>query len=156
MTAGLIIRDGTNTPRTVTELIIQDATDTARTITELWMRDASNTPRLIYSTTAALSVAVNNNPVSGVTSGTGTAVSNSTTATPTGGTAPYTYAWTLISHNHPTTPPTIGSPAAAATTFTQSGIGSGASYAATFRCTVTDANGNTASTDVSAIWSDTA
>jgi hypothetical protein len=63
------------------------------------------------------------------------------TVTATGGTAPYTYAWTRISGS---TLISANSPAAAASTFTGSTLVSGTTYDATFRCTVTDSAGTPA------------
>ena len=76
------------------------------------------------------------------------------TVTPSGGTAPYSYAWTLVSDD---TAGAFGtwsatSPTTAITQFRASavppGIGLGT---ATFRCTVTDARGATATADVIAV-----
>lgn len=64
---------------------------------------------------------------------------SSTTVTPTGGVAPYTYAWTQVG-----TPPytwVIGSAAAATTNFTCNSLGVGNSTSEDFLCTVTDAVG---------------
>lgn len=149
----LVIRDGGNTPRTVTEVIIRDGTNTPRTITQLWVRDPTNTPRLIYSTSPPLSLASSPDPVSGGSLGGAPATTDTTTATPTGGTGPFTYAWILISHTSGT-PPTITSAATAATEFTQTGLGLGDRESAVFRCTVTDSLLATATADVTATFLD--
>lgn len=70
-----------------------------------------------------------------------------TTLTPTGGTAPYTYAYAI------TTEPsyglvTIDSPSAATTTFTHNGVGAGEVLTATATATVTDALAQTATTTI--------
>ena len=149
----LTVRDGTGTARNITAIVVRDATNTARTITEIRVRDTTNTSRVVYTTASPLSVSVSDSLVTGVTN-TGTAVSSSVTATAANGTAPYTYAWTRISYSHPTVAPTIGSASSATTTFTQTSIGAGDAYEAIFRVTATDANMNTATADVQAVWSD--
>lgn len=67
-------------------------------------------------------------------------------ATPTGGLAPFTYAWTILSQTG-LSGLTINSPSSASTTFTAS-VPSGNNGSATFRCTATDALGTTAHDDV--------
>lgn len=143
----IIIRDETNTPRTVTEIIVRDETNTPRTISEIWVRDTTNTPRLVFSTASTLAAVASDYNVFGYESGTGTAISNSTTITPSGGTAPYTYAWTVVSYNAGVSP-TVNLPTAATTAFTQTSMGPGDYFVAVFRCTVTDAALNTVDVDV--------
>lgn len=63
----------------------------------------------------------------------------STTVTPTGGVSPYTYSWALLTGDTLT----ITSPTAASTTFSVTGLISGDSRTATYRCTVTDSTGGT-------------
>jgi hypothetical protein len=71
-----------------------------------------------------------------------------------GGTTPYTYAWSLIAHSHPTTNPTINSPSSATTTFSQANIGEDETYTATFRCTVNDSAAHSTTVDVTARFVD--
>lgn len=66
------------------------------------------------------------------------------TATPTGGSAPYTYAWTRLTGSG-----AAFSPTAAATKFSAT-VPASTLYSGTFRCTVTDALGATAIASVSA------
>lgn len=69
----------------------------------------------------------------------------SVTATPSGGTAPYAYAWTKLSGDAIT----CNSPSAATTTFTASGLAAGgADRTATYRCTVTDSAAVSAVADI--------
>ena len=85
-------------------------------------------------------------PSSLSTSGTGTPLTTaSTTVTPTGGTSPYTYAWTRLSGS---TSITANSASAATTTFTGASLASGTTYTAVFRCTVTDNVAATKTVDV--------
>lgn len=154
----ITIRDGTNAPRSITGLQIRDGTNTPRSIQQLWARDSNNVSRLIWSLAPPMSASASPSTVSGFTSGTGTAVTDAATATPTGGTAPYTYAWELVSHDVAFPTPSAVSPTTAATTFIQTGIGVGESASAIFRCLVTDSTPGTPFTaytnDVSAFWSD--
>jgi hypothetical protein len=150
----LIIRDETSTPRTITELIIRDGTNTPRTITELWIRDASNIPRLVFNPGggATLSVTVAPDPTNKVAGdGSGVGTTPAVTATVVGGTAPFTYAWTTISYTSGI-PPTVNSPTAAVTTFTQTGMAHGDVESAVFRVTVTDALAATTYYDTGANW----
>ena len=150
----VIIRDETNTPRTITAIQVRDGTNTPRTISEVRVRDSNNVSRIVFSLTPSMSASASPTTVFGTTLGTGTATTDSTTVTPSGGVAPYNYLWTRTSYDGPV-PPGANSPNSATTTFTQTSIGIGTSYSATFRCTVTDDNGSTAHADVSAFWSDT-
>lgn len=74
-----------------------------------------------------------------------TITSGLVTATPTGGSAPYTYAWSVLSSS-PTTV-TIDNPSSASTTVTADA--SSGEVNCSLRCTVTDASGSTISADVS-------
>lgn len=152
----LNIRDGSNVSRTITELRIRDGGNVQRTITELWIRDENNVPRLVFnpSGSATLAVALSDDEVQGTSSGTGTATTSpAVTATASGGTAPYTYAWTLENYTA-SVPPTANSPTAATTTFTQTSMDPGGIYTSAFRITVTDANSVTAFNIVSANFAD--
>lgn len=145
----LIIRDGTNVPRTISAIQIRDGTNTPRDISQIRVRDSNNVSRLIFSTGSTLEASASPPDVFGYDSGTGTATSNSTTVTPTGGTAPYSYAWTVDSYTGGVSP-TVDSPTAATTAFTQTGLSSGSYTFATFVCTVTDDDGATTEANVTA------
>jgi hypothetical protein len=69
---------------------------------------------------------------------------SSVTATPSGGTSPYTYAWTQLSGDAIS----CNSPSAATTTFVASALDVGEYRYATYRCTVTDATAATAAADL--------
>lgn len=155
MAAGLQVIGPGPTDRTITAIRATGPDGVDRNITEGRVIGPDGVDRVFWQTVSPLSAIASPDPVSGTTFGTGTATTNATTVTPSGGTAPYTYAWTRVSYEA-SVAPSITSAAAASTTFTQTGIGTGESYGAVFRCTVTDANGLTATADVSAIWSDTA
>lgn len=153
----LSIRDGTNTPRLITDLQVRDATNTPRDLVEVWARDSNNIPRLIWSVAPPISASASPATVSGNTLGTGTATTNDATVTPVGGTPPYSYAWENVTYDNPV-PPEIDSPTGVSSTFTQTGIGPGESYSAVFRCLVTDSTPGTPFTaytnNVSAFWID--
>jgi hypothetical protein len=154
MAAVLKIRDAAGTLRTITQVKVRDGGNTLRTCSFVKVRDTTNTLRTVYSTGAALSASASPSFTFGITLGTGTAVTDSTTVTPSGGTAPYTYAWTVLSYTHPTTSPTINNPTSATTAFTQTGIVPGGGYGAVMRCTVTDAAAATTTVDVDASFTD--
>lgn len=67
------------------------------------------------------------------------------TATPTGGTSPYSYSWTRLSGASEIT---ANSPTSASTSFTGDGVPNGVTLTAIFRCTVTDSFGSTASAEI--------
>jgi len=97
---------------------------------------------------ATISTALNAaaSPSSLSTSGTATSLTTaSTTVTPTGGTSPYTYAWTRLSGS---TSIAANSASSATTTFTGTSLASGTTYTAVFRCTVTDNVAATKTVDV--------
>lgn len=66
------------------------------------------------------------------------------TITPSGGLAPYTYAWSIISGTA-----TIASPTSATTTFQKTGVPLGLTREATARCAVTDSLGTSTTVTVS-------
>lgn len=133
---GIAVRDSGNVLRSISGVKMRDATNVLRTIQTIKMRDAGNVLRVVYS---AMSAVASPNSVSGTVgsfSGSASVVSNSTTAVPTGGVAPYTYAWAYASGD---TGIAANSASAATTTFSKT-LATGVSIAAIFDCTVTDAN----------------
>lgn len=140
------IRDAGNALRTVAALRMRDAGNALRTIQMIRMRDASNVLRTVY---VAMAAAVNPSSVSGTRGSFGpgalSVTSNVATATPSGGTAPFTYAWSFVAGDN-----TIGAtaPTSASTTFSAS-VPFGSQKSATFGVTVTDANGASAAAQVS-------
>lgn len=72
--------------------------------------------------------------------GAGTLISGTSTGSATGGAGGYTYAWTFVSGDSYT----INSPSSAATRFTTS-LAANQFKSGTYRCTVTDSLGATAS-----------
>src|SRR5690606_3290586 len=78
-----------------------------------------------------------------------TVQTTATTASPIGGTGPYTYSWVRISYVGGAAP-TIAAPSSATTTFQQVSATNNATYTAVFRVTITDVFGQTATANVSA------
>lgn len=153
MVARVRLRDATSTLRTITRIRARDASNTLRTITRIRARDANNVLRVVYDTTGASSFSLSASRLTVGGKGNGVATTVSTTITPTGGTAPYTHAWTLITSTNGTDP-TANSPAAATTTFTQTNIAADDADTATFRDTVTDSASNTATIDIACTFTD--
>lgn len=153
-----VIQDVGSVPRTITSVEIIDAASAAKAVPQIWVRDSNGVNRLVYSIAPPLSAEASPATVSGDTLGTGTATTNASTVTPTGGTPPYTYAWELVSYDNPT-PPNADSSTAATSTFTQTGIGVAESYSAVWRCLVTDSTPGSPftaySNNVMSFWSDT-
>lgn len=143
-----IVRDAANTERTITEIQVRDATNTPRDITEVWVRDSNNVSRQVFGGTP-LSVTVDPEIAGGIAYGGGVVTTGTVVATPAGGTAPYTHAWTVISHSNASSP-SVDSPTSATTTFTQTNVFDEDN--AVFRDTVTDDQGATATADVSAFF----
>lgn len=90
-----------------------------------------------------LSAAITPSVVAGSVTGAGTATSNAATATPTGGSAPYSYSWARIGGASGA----ANSPTSATTTFSKT-LGNGDETSELFRCTVTDSFGTTATADI--------
>ncbi len=133
----------------VTGLAVVDASSVSHEVAEIRVRDGNNVSRSVFSLTPPLSASATPSTVYGFSSGSGTATTDAATTTPAGGTPPYTYAWDTFDGP---VPPTANSPAAAATTFTQTSMLPGDSYSATWICEVTDADGATAFAYVSSFW----
>lgn len=113
-----------------------------------WVK-VSGTWRQFY---ASLTAAASPTTVDGfdtvVAPSSSTATTNSTTVTPTGGSAPYTYSWSLVSG----TSATVNSPTSATTTFSRTVFvdnpGQQINRTGVYRCTVTDSASQTATADV--------
>lgn len=103
-------------------------------------------PGKAASLAAALQAAVDTGSVQHGFSGSTSATSAAATVTATGGTPPYSYAWTRISGS---TDISATSASAASTTFDVVSMSDGATKSAIFRCTVTDDVAATATIDVS-------
>ena len=145
----LLVRDGGNVQREINAIQVRDGTNTTRDINAVYVRDSNNVSRLVFSTASTLTVSIAPQPVAGYEFATGVVTTDAAVATPSGGTAPYTYLWTLISYTNPTMP-AINAATSASSDFTQTGV---VTYdEAVFRCTVTDALAFTAYDEVTAFF----
>lgn len=95
------------------------------------------------SNAAPLSISISPSSLYDSRTGGGSLTSSPATGTGSGGTGPYTYAWTYVSGNSFT----INSPSSATTTFTTSLI-AGQLKSGVYRCTVTDSLSATASATI--------
>ena len=140
------VKDGTAV-RVPSQVHVRDGT-TTREAQKIYVQDATGA-RLVYQKYYNMSLG-NSGNVSGScstsTQSNCSATTGSVTVTVTNGRAPFTYSWAYLSG----TSATINSPSAATTTFTRDAAGSsgGTQYVGTYRCTVTDATGRTATNDV--------
>ena len=148
------ILDATLTNRLADEIEIIDEGGVNRVVSEIRIIDTTGTDRLVYSLSPPMSASASPSATSGFAIGVSAITTNSTTVTPTGGTGPYTHAWTLLSRDHPTTDPTANSPTSATTTFTQTNVMAGGFYTAEFLDTVTDSLGATATVTVTTTYSE--
>lgn len=110
-----------------------------------WVPAAAGILGKAAAVSAALSASVNPGSASS-SGGAASQTTNSVTVTPSGGTSPYTYAWTWASGGASIT---TTSPTAATTTFSATGLTSGETRSGQARCTVTDNVSATATIDVS-------
>lgn len=151
------LRDATNTLRTIARVRVRDSTNTLRTVSRIRMRDATNTLRTVWQ--AVSSIVATATPVSSARTSSGaapsgTVVSHAHTASASGGTAPYTYAWSYVSGDADMTPT---APALATTAFSAT-VFDNYTMVTTFKCTVSDSAGQVADTntiEVTLFWANT-
>lgn len=148
----VIVRDAANVARTIAAFQVRDGGNVARNISEIRVRDSNNVSRIVYMSVSPLTGSISPNPVSQVSYSSNTIGSPTVTATPSGGLAPYTYSWTLVSWDNPISPPTITSNTAAMTSFIQANCLPNETSAALFRCTIIDSVGQTATPTVDCYW----
>ncbi|MDH7638964.1 hypothetical protein [Sphingomonas oryzagri] len=140
------VRD-TSALRTLTGISARDASNTLRTIAAGFARDSSNVSRKVFSAFGGTTGAVASPSDVRGTGRSNNAIAVTTapsTCTASGGAAPLTYAWTQTGGD----PFTILYPTAASTAFTADSVSAGIPQAATFICTVTDAAGQTATSNI--------
>jgi hypothetical protein len=131
--------------QTIKAVKVRDSGSVLRTCQFVKVRDASNVLRTVWS---ALTASVSNASPTGIGDSPGAIpiTTQTVTASPVGGTAPFTYAWTQTGGETAT----IGSPTSASTPFTFAAVDPGDSKAGAFSCLITDATGATASVAVNA------
>lgn len=127
-------------------LRVRDGGAVLKTVGNVRVRDASSTLRLVYSSASGGAFTVSASPLvcyGGRAGGATLSVtSEEVSVSITGGSGPYTYAWSLIAAVDGTW--AVTAPNADKTNFVVSSVPSGDTYTATFKCTVTDARGLTA------------
>ncbi len=144
--------DITNALRTATRIRFRDATNTLRVAQRVRIRDANNVLRTVYQ---FLAVTLNRYTVNG-TANSPTPVTIGTTiatASPVGGTSPFTYAWTQIGTSSVTW--VIETPTIANGSFAAQAVPAGLLVEQQFQVAVTDASGAVATTIVNAIVENT-
>lgn len=132
------ILDAGGVLRTITGGKIRDGA-TLRTLRSIQIMDGA-TLRTVAIFANALTVAANDITALGISS----TVSGTSTATPTGGLAPFTYAWSRLTG---TATVTSGGTTASAT-ISEAGLAIDENRLSTFRVTVTDSSGQTATDDI--------
>lgn len=142
-----MIRARTSTGvKAIAALRLRDAGG-VKAIANVRVRDASNVLRLVYSSSTGGAFTVTAVPLVAFGGRTGggplSITSEEVSLSITGGAAPYSYAWELISAIDGTW--TIESPTESKTRFVVNAVPLGDSYVATFKCVVTDARGASAS-----------
>lgn len=140
--AQIRIRDAGGTLRTVSRIRMRDADNNLRTIQRVRVRDASGILRTVYE---AMTAALSPTSLSQTASTSTITTAGTCMATPTGGTAPYTYLWSPEPYNGDGI--SAASPTSAASAFRKVGAAAGDAYIGWFTCTITDAVGAQATTD---------
>lgn len=139
----IVVRDAIG-PSEIGAVVIREATGSSD-IGEVLVRDAVGL-QLIYSPASGMSADVPPDAYGASASGSFVSIStNMVTVTVTGGTPGYSYSWAQI--DGPDVAWRSTSPTSATTSFRRTSVGPGDSWSATFVCTVTDANGQTATSN---------
>jgi hypothetical protein len=126
-------KDGDGTIRTASALKFMDAGRTIHSARTIKFKDAT-TLRTIATFTTPMTVSVSSPYL--LASGAGSSVTtDALTATPTGGTAPYTYLWSRVGSC------TITNTTSASTTFSEFGLGFSEDRISTVTVTATDSAG---------------
>jgi hypothetical protein len=134
----LAARDNSGVLRNIAMIRVRDAGNVLRTISDGMARDAAGALRAFFGT---LSVSVAPEEVTGGANSSGSpqVQTQIATATPSGGTSPYTYLWERTDAGGDTW--SIASPTSASTRFLAQGVGPNTTATAEFACTVIDAHG---------------
>lgn len=146
------VLDAGSVTRAITGVKVMEV-ETLRTILRAKVMDSDGTTlRTVASFADPLTVSISPAGVLGIanSSASVSVLSNSATATPAGGLAPFTYAWTIISDTNPSGTVSANSATAATSTFTMTNVPAFTTYTAVLRCTVTDAASQTAQDDIPA------
>jgi len=122
-----------------------------------WVKVSGTWQQVYINFTASASDTTPSGSASGPSSS-GLVTSNSTTVTPVGGTAPYTYSWVLLGGAATSGPFDPSAPTAATTAWSETIGDLDPDITEVWRCTVTDDDSNTTTVDVTVTleWTDTA
>jgi hypothetical protein len=139
----LRIRDTGGTLRTIGKLSVKDDGGVVRELQKLSVKDGGVLRQVFSSITASATTPVTgieavNHPVRVSTT--------PSTATPTGGVAPYAYAWAVVNSSFGTWD--FDAPTSDTTSARCSFLAPGADASAQVQCTITDAVGSTAPTNL--------
>lgn len=149
MAANFRVRDS-GALRTITAMYAKQAGVMRRIKTVKVM--SGGTLRLVARFADPLTVSASPTSGAGNGAGTQTVTSGTSTATPSGGFSPFTYSWTLVSSGGGTAS-TANSPSSASTTFSKPNVAVNDAYTDTWRVTVTDSLGDTATDDITVTFS---
>lgn len=120
-----------------------------RPIRRISVQDVSGALRVVY---VSIAVTANFSEFSVSGSSSLLTISPSASVTVTGGTAPFTYAWTVVSTNGAPGTPTALTATSSTTAFRASALQAEDPLEVLFRCTVTDSTAATATVDVTATF----
>lgn len=144
------VRNASGVAERLKAIEVRDGAGTAVPVKIVQIRDATGAAKTVWQT---MSLSVSPSLITGYASSTSSidVTTGVATATIEGGTAPFSYAWTRTDAGADSWSIIIAS--AASTAFRANAVAAGADTTAEFTCTVTDANGltATASTDASAM-----
>lgn len=130
------VRDAGGVFREIKGIGARNAANVLKTASTALVRDAGNVLRQFFS---ALSAVVSPENVAGIVSRTGSSpvTTESSTASPQGGVAPFTYLWAAVAAPGWS----IATPTAPTTRFTSPSLAASQTATGFFSCTITDATG---------------
>lgn len=142
------IVDATGVLRTITRMSIMDGSGVLRPLRTLKIKDGSGTLRTVATFIPPLSATVDNAYVYGTGNSVypATVTTNTFTVSAVGGTAPFTYAYSVVWVTGGTL--TATAPTSATSDLRLSSVPNGFTYEGVMRCTITDALGATATVDI--------
>lgn len=133
------VRDAGGSLRTINNMTVLDG-GTSRRVVRMKVMDADGvTLRTVATFADQLSLTISPDDIDAFGT-TATIVTETATATPSGGFAPFTYAWAKVSGDDIT----ADSSSVASTKFRATNLGQNETRTATFECTATDSAGSTA------------
>lgn len=133
--------------KVVNSIRMMTAPDTVKRVRRIRIMDTGDVLRTIFTGFDSITAIISPAPLVAFSFNNST-VSDTATAIVTGGVAPFTYSWTVVSNSGVI--PTIAGATTASPTFTQTGVFVETFETAVFRVSITDAIGQTATVDLSA------